>query len=155
MKKQTTTALCALLCLLTMTAAAQQNKIPVNEPDYNKPRLFSDLPQKMDLRVSELETLFSVKLGETVRTILSEQFVFEGTVVSKSDPKDASVRSVVIRSTNRGGAVFTFTKTVKSGGGVAYIGRIISRNNGDAFEIIQENGNYILRKKDFNEMISE
>jgi len=155
MKTVITAACCVLLSLTALTSFSQEKKIPINEPDYGKPRLFSDLPQKMTMDVVSLEPLFRFTVGNSVSVQLTSEFVLQGVVVSTSDINDASVKSVVVRSTNRQGAIFTFTKTTRTDGSFAYIGRMMSRNNGDAYEMALENGTYILQKKNLYDLISE
>src|SRR5215211_7182757 len=153
MKRFKTGAICVPLFLCCLFSRAQNQKTPFNEPDYNKPKLFADLPAKMNLKVSETETLFKFSVGATVSIELTDHFLFKGTIVSRAD--EASVKTVVIRSTNRPGASFTFTRTTNADKSFTYLGRIISRNNGDAFEIAQENGQYVLQKKNLYDLISE
>jgi hypothetical protein len=143
----------ALLLLCSAFVFAQDQIVQLNEPDLKKPKQFSDLPQKMDLKVSNMESLFRHKVGTVVSVNVTNEFLLEGTVVSKS--QDAQVESVVIRSTNRPGALFTYTKTVTKEQGERYVGRMVSRYSGDAFEIIKEKGQYVLIKKDYYEMINE
>src|SRR6185436_12216873 len=97
-------------------------------------------PQKMDLHITALENIFQLQVGSTVRLQVTDALLFEGTIVSKSDAQDAGVKSIVIRSSNMGGATFTFTKTGGTSGSPSYIGRIMSRNNSDAYEIAMEKG---------------
>lgn len=144
----------AFLTLCALTSSAQE-KSTFNETDYNKPKLFADLPQKMNLNVSELQELFKRSIGSSVNVQVTDNFIFQGTIVSKSDEKDASIKSIVIRSTNRQGAAFTFTRIRNSDGTFKYKGRILSFSNGDAFEIVQEKGQYFLQKKNLHEMIAE
>ena len=153
MKTLKTAAICVLLCLSFLCSRSQNQKIPINEPDRNKPQLFADLPSKMNLRISEIENLLKLSEGSPVTVMLADNFLFKGVVVSKS--VDPSVNSIVLRSTNRQGAFFTFTRTTNDEGGVNYLGRIMSKNNGDVFEITQENGEYVLQKKNLYDMISE
>jgi len=155
MKTVKSGAFCVLLSLSAYFTSAQEHKIPVNEPDYSKPKLFSDLPQKMALNVLGLEPLFKLSVGNTVSIQLTNDLLLQGVVVSTSDVHNASARSVVIRSTNRQGAVFTFTKTNRSDGSISYIGRMMSRQNSDAYEIAMENGSYVLQKKNLYDIISE
>ena len=153
MKKLKNCVSLALLLLCSAFVYAQDQIAPINEPDLKKPKLFSDLPQKMDLKVSNIESLFRYKVGASVSLQVTNEFLLEGTVVSKSH--DAQVESVVVRSTNRPGALFTYTKTVTKEYGERYVGRMVSRYSGDAFEIIKENGQYVLIKKDYYDMINE
>jgi hypothetical protein len=155
MKTVITAASCVLLSLTALTSFSQEKKIPINEPDYGKPRLFSDLPQKMSMDVVSLEPLFRLTVGNSVSVQLTNEFILQGVVVSTSDINDAALKSVVVRSTNRQGAIFTFTKTTRPDGSFAYIGRMMSRNNGDAYEMALENGTYVLQKKNLYDLISE
>lgn len=144
-----------LLTICSLFSTAQEHKIPINEPDYNKPLLFADLPQKMNFRIASMENVFQLAIGTVVSIPVSDAFTFEGTVVSKSDAQDATVKSIVIRCSNRQGATFTFTRTIISGSLPTYIGRIMSNNNGDAYEVALERGQYVLLKKNLYDLISE
>ncbi len=152
MKTFLTAAISAFIALSGFYATAQE-KAPFNPVNYSKPRIFSDVPQKINLKISEMESLFDLAVGHEVTAKFSKEFHFKGTVVSKAN--DASVISVVIRSSNSQGAVFTFTRIKAQDGGFIYRGRILSRNNGDAFELVQENGEYFLQKKNDHELIME
>jgi len=155
MKKLSVTAFGLLLLFCLNKASAQDRSIPLNEPDYNKPKLFADLPQRMNLKTAGIESLFSTALGAPVSYRVADNFLWEGTVVSRSDAADATVKSIVIRSTNRPGATFTFTRKQQSDGTFSYIGRIMSRNNGDAFEIELDGSQYVLAKKNLYDLLSE
>ena len=133
--------------------SAAQEKLPINPTNYNKAKLFEDVPQKISLRVDEMEHLFEIEVGRAVTVKFSKDFYLMGTVVSTS--QDASVRSMVMRATNRQGAVFTFSKIKDQSGSFVFRGRILSRDNGDAFEIVNENGQYSLLKKNDHEIIIE
>jgi hypothetical protein len=155
MKKLKAGAMGALLSIWYVSAGAQEQKLPLNDPDYNKPKLFADLPQKMDFNLAAMDAVFKLPVGASIHAQLTGKFLFEGVVVSRSAESDSLVRSVVISSRNRQGAVFTFTRTGNPDGTFHYLGRIVSRNNGDAFEIVQENGQYVLQKKNLYDLISE
>ena len=153
MKMLKTFALGLVLTLGGLRGTAQKSAVPLNEPDYNKAKLFADLPQRMKLKVKEMEALFSLPVGTVINTQATDQFKLQGTIVSKAE--DATVKSVVIRSTNKQGAIFTFTKVSKADGNSNYIGRMISRQHGDAFEIVKENGQYVLNKIEMHDLLSE
>jgi hypothetical protein len=147
-------AICAVVSLGFLHSQAQ-GKLPVNQPNYNKPKIFGDLPQKINLKVSDLESLFDVAVGTPVMTKLSPNFHYKGTVVSKSGDLKSSVRSVVLNSITSKGVVFTFTRIIKEDGSFVYRGRILSKESIDAYEIVNENGQYILEKKNYYEMVTE
>ena len=155
MKIMKLSTLCVLLLALHTQTKAQAQKIPINEPNNNQPKIFANLPQKLRLNLPNLEALFSLPIGNTVNIPLSDNFRFQGTVVSKSNPSDSFVHSVIIRSSDYQNTVFTFTKTSDNKGKAKYIGRIVSRNSSDAYEIAFDNGQYILQKKNYADLVSE
>jgi hypothetical protein len=150
-------AICAFFSLSYFYSNAQENLPRINEPDYNKPKVFDDLPQKMNLTISDMESLFDLSVGTPALAKLTKSFHFKGTIVSKSGNAETTVRSVVIKSTTntRQNAVLTFTKINNGNGDFTYKGRIISNASIDAYEIIKEKGQYILQKKNYYEMVRE
>jgi len=154
MKTLKLVAIGAFFSLCCFRSAAQE-KIPLNNPNYNKPKIFDDQPQKVNLKVADLESLFDLSVGSAVTAKFSKNFFLHGTVMSKSDDADVTVKSVIIKATNRKGAVFTFTRITGKDGSFTYRGRLLSRDSGDAFELVKENGEYFLEKKDYHEIIAE
>ena len=155
MKIHKTAALLACFVFCLLHATAQSTTALLRSPDYNKPKRFADLPEKQFLNVQELESLFHLAPGATVSLPVAKQFLLHGTVVSVSPPSDKNVQSVVIKSSNRAGTAFTFTRITENDGSFSYSGRMLGRETGDALEIIKEGGRYVLRKRGINEMISE
>jgi hypothetical protein len=148
------TGACLALCVLCSTIAQAQT-LPFSEPDYNKPALFADVAEKMSVSVAEMESLLNQAVGSTISTQLTTSFYIAGSVVSVASPGDHTVRSVVIRLTNRPGAGLTITRITKEDGTHQYIGRIISLKNRDAFQLVNEGGNYYLQKKHLYDLINE
>ena len=147
-------ALCVLLYACALSSAAQKT-LPVSEPDYNKPRLFADLPQKFTLNIKAFDSLLDLPEGQSINVPLSGQLRYQGIVVSKSNPADTEVKSIVIKSTNRLGATFTFTRIRNMDGSFAYKGRLLSHKHSDAYEIQLENGQYILNKNHLYDLFNE
>ena len=144
-----------LLCVCFMHASAQTEKTILNEPDRNRARLFSDLPEQMTLQLSGLMDLFDLPVGAVISTPVTESLRITGSVVSRSDASDSGVQSVVVRSTNRKGATLTFTRKRNTDGTFSYTGRILSFQHGDAYEIVSQNGSYVLQKRNMHDLISE
>jgi hypothetical protein len=136
---------------------AQDKPAPVNEPDYNKPKLFDGLPEKIRLSADDLNGLFSTALGRAATLQLSDdtRFRFEGEVVSSANQAGNSTQSLVIRSTNFNGATFTISKTTGANGTVSYRGRIISFKHGDLYELQSQNGQYMLVKRNYYDLVNE
>lgn len=158
MKNLRTTVLCAVLALsATGSFAQEKNKaVPVNEPDYNRPKLFAGLPDKIQVSAETLGSLFNTALGRSASITVSEEshFQFNGEVIS-SGIKSQNVQSVVIRSTNYNGAVFSVSKTNNADGTVSYRGRIISFKHGDFYNLENQNGQYTLVKKNYYDLVNE
>lgn len=147
--------LLVVLFFAALHSHAQRDLPHIKEQDYNKPKLFADLPQKFLVDAAMLEQTLLLPVGEGVNLPLYGAARFKGVVVSKSDPADVTVQSVVIKSTNRTGAVLTFTRTRNEEGNIIYLGRIVSLSNSDAYRMVQENGKYALVKQHLFDTLSE
>lgn len=152
MKNLSTAVLSVCITLFSLCAAAQHD-VPINEPDYNKPKLFADLPDRINFNPEGLTTLFKLQVGQTANIPLTSNFSFAGIVVSTANNDNAT--SVVIKSTNRLGARLTFTRVVNDDKTIKYIGRIISLQHGDTYEIISENNQYYFQKKGLYDLVNE
>jgi hypothetical protein len=155
MKNLRTSVVCACITLCSLSAAAQK-EIPLNQPDYNKPRLFNNLPDQVPVDLNGFNSLLTSKNGNAIDVNFSTGFRFQGQVVSTSDATDTQLSSVVVRSSNYEGAVMTITKvTDPATGTISYVGRIISMKHGDLFELQNKNGQYLFVKKNFYDLINE
>ena len=142
-------------CLVCTIKASAQETVPLNQNNDNKPRLFADLPEQAPLHVTELENLLSLNVGDKVSASIARNVSIFGTIVSKSNPADKSVQSVVIKSITRQGTTFTFTRTTDTDGSVSYLGRMLNRASGDALEITKEGNGYVLRKQMVAAIVNE
>ena len=71
-----------------------------------------------------------------------------------SSSNEAGVSSVVIRSANYPGARLIFSKAIIDGKEM-YSARIISIEHGDVYELKTENGQNVLVKRKFYDLINE
>jgi hypothetical protein len=143
-----------IFCSTCSTAQNIRNRsVSVNEPDYNKPKLFGDLPERINFDTTVLSPLLNTQVGQSISVTVTHGFSISGQVVSKADDQNST--SVVVRLTNRPGARLIFTKLIDANNSIKYIGRIISLKHGDSYEIISENGQYCLKKKGINDLITE
>lgn len=144
---------CIFSSLCSFGQGAQNKSIPINEPDNNKPKLFADLPERVDFNPNNLSNLFELQVGQSVSIPLASGVKFTGQVVSTStDPK---ATSVVILLTDRVGARLIFTKITDENNSQKYIGRIISQKHGDSYEMVLENNQYYFKKKGFYDLMTE
>jgi hypothetical protein len=145
---------CISFCgLVTVAQPPPTKKLPLNEPDYNKPKLFADLPDRIDFDPKDLLNLFELQTGQSVNVTIGSSFIFSGELVSKSNDNRSS--NVVIKSTNRPGARLVFTRVTAENNTVKYLGRIFSFKHGDCYEIVSENDHYYFKKKSIYDVISE
>ena len=144
-----------LYLLFTLGAVAQEND-HLNEPDRNKPRIFSDLPERMPIDVSLLTSTRSRAAESPIRLPLAGKVpVVQGRILSTTEKFNGALQTMIVKLDNRAGAIFTLSRITADDGSVTYRGRIVSRQAGDCYELTCENGTYILIKKDYNEMIME
>jgi hypothetical protein len=157
MKNLRTIALCVSISLYSLCTSAQTGNVPVNEPDYNKPELFRNLPSTIVLDMGNVTRLFTSIVGGPVSVAMSASspFQFEGQVVSSVSKYNNGIVSVVVRSTNYPGALLTLSKLTDAGGNISYTGRIVSRQHGDLFELKNVNNEFVLVKKGFYDLVNE
>src|SRR5215203_1736407 len=149
MKFLKTSALGVLLSVCIFQAAAQQDtkKLPVSRYDYNKPKLFKDLPDRITVPLKNFDDVFDFEVGKNVDLPFALNFRFAGTVVSKAEDAVANVKNIVIKSTNKVGATLALSRTINADNTISYSGRIMSFQHGDAYEVAYENGSYYFIKK--------
>ena len=157
MKNLRTAVLCASIALCSLGSFAQNKTIPVNEPDRNKPRLFANLPDKIPVSANELNDLFTTQVGRpaNLNPASDLQAKFEGEVISMSNQSTQGVQSILIRSTNFNGARMSFSKITHEDGTVSYTGRIISFQHGDLYELQSQQGQLVLVKRNFYDLVNE
>lgn len=148
------TGIFSMLFIFYSQAQVQGNS-PVKEPDYNKPKMFADLPDVMELKITDLELLIGLPMGGNINSVLADGFSLKGVVVSRSGDATSDVRSVVIRLVNRPGSTFCISQVKTEGGQIKFIGRVMSMNNSDAFEIALVENKYVLRKKHLYDLVNE
>jgi len=152
--KNLKTGIICLLFILACTAAEAQSDL-VREPDNNRPSLFQQLPQRLNCRLPNLQSLLQAQPGQQININIADNLNFQGVVASIANKEGGRINSVVIRSTNFKGAALTFSKVINEDGSIHYAGRIISFEHGDAYEIQFEKGQYVLIKKGFYDLVNE
>ena len=157
MKFLKTSALGVLLsvCMLQMAAQQDTKKLPVSQYDYNKPKLFKDLPDRINVPLKNFDNVFDFEVGKSVDLPFASNFQFSGTVVSKAEDVASNVKSIVIKSTNKVGATLALSRMINPDNTITYRGRIMSFKHGDAYEIANENGSYYLVKKGLYDLYEE
>jgi hypothetical protein len=157
MKNIRAAMLCIVLALSTLVSSSQESRIPLNEPDNNKPRLFSGLPDKIPVTINNIDNILSAPVGRNNQFRLSEDntLQFAGEVISTASKYNNSIQTVVIRSDVFEGARLTITKVTHPDGRIRYSGRIISFTHGDLYELENQDGQLVLVKKNYYELVNE
>lgn len=157
MKNLRTAVLCAMMALCSLAGFAQEKPVPINEPDYNKPRLFDGLPDKVPVSADEINVLLGTQAGRPASLKMSPDAarLFEGEVVSVAGRPEEGFRTVVIRSTNFNGARMTLSRITGENGSVTYTGRILSFKHGDLYELQRTDGNWAWVKRNFYDLVNE
>ena len=125
MKNLRTPVLYVCITLCSLCTIAQNQGLRGNGPDGFKPKLFQNLPEKISINPDNLNNLLNTPVGHTVSINLSDnsRFQFEGQVISVSNHEESNIQTVVIRSTNFGGARLTLSKISNPDGTISYSGR--------------------------------
>lgn len=157
MKSLRTYVLCACISIYGINASAQDVKVPINEPDYNKARLFGDLPDNIPVNINNIaSSLLNTQQGSRVNIVVSPSLTVQGTIVSTASKYDETIQSVVVRLDRYNGATFTFSRLVNTEtGAISFAGRIVSMQSGDLYELRNSGQQYSLVKKTFYELINE
>jgi hypothetical protein len=170
MKNPSTAVLCLLFVLFAFISNGQTEKIPLNEPDYNKPKIFGDLPDSIEVDAATISGLFNLAKGATIAPSFSNRsttanFQLRGEVVSKSDNTPTNglarsaghgaINSMILKLTDYNGANFTISKITNPDGTVQYKGRIINFKSGDLFVLQNVNGKLVMVKKDYYALVNE
>ncbi len=157
MKNRSFIALCVSVLLFNVPLLAQNQNVPLNEPDYNKPLLFRSFPDSIPVNIASFDRAVSFSQGEDVSVNVSDnvQFVFQGKVMSIASKYGNSIQSVVIKSNVYDGAGLTISKVTDSNGNVSFTGRIVSMKSGDLYELVKTDSGYFLVKRKFYDLINE
>lgn len=157
MKNLRTALMCLCTVIIGIAASAQNGDSPVNEPDNNKPKLFSNLPNKIILEKVVINDVLTKQPGQPadIKFSADNSIRFEGSVASSASKYNNTVNTIVLRSTNYPGATLSITRIAKEEGGFSYTGRLISLKNGDLFELKEIDGSLVLLKKNFYDLINE
>jgi len=158
MKNLRTAVICACITLCSLYSSAQDQKVIVNEPNYNKPRLFDNLPDVIPVSIDYLNGLVNSKAGVSINTALSNDVRtahFEGNVVSSVSKYEDKVQSVIIKSTNYNGATLYISRVTTEDGTIKYNGRLMSFQHGDLYVLQQKDDGFVLVKKNYYDVINE
>jgi hypothetical protein len=137
MKSYSKTLLLLLLCLTTAAAFSQNT---------NKPKVFSDFPEVVVCSATQFSNAFAAREGETVTFTFSNNLTITGKVITNVQ-KYANLQSMTIQSPAFANAIFHLSKQINADRSTAFVGRILSTEAADGYEIRQDAaGNYSFQK---------
>jgi hypothetical protein len=157
MKNQSLLVLSLLMLFASIQVQAQEPTVPLNEPNYNKPRLFNALPERLVIGSEKLQQLIATPSGESAKISYDngQPSEIDGEVISQVSKYNQTLQSVVIRFDGFDGARLTLSKITLPDGTTKYTGRIISLQHGDLYQLNQEDAGWVLVKKNFYDLINE
>jgi hypothetical protein len=117
-----------------------------------KPKQFEAYSNRINCTEAQLATLMSLPENSPVVLTLSGGFEFRG-IVQSSVQKYSNLKTAIIRSTNFPGSVFSLSFRSEQASTGEYVGRILSFQHSDVYELIQENGQYVFEKKKFDNLV--
>ena len=89
MKNLRTQALCLFALLFSICSSAQNEKDHINEPNYNKPALFSNLPEKIPVSMDKINALLGTPIGNAARLNLADNspLQFDGEMAGQTQAR--------------------------------------------------------------------
>ena len=144
MKPLSTILVVLLLCLTATVAFTQTN---------SRPKIFANYPEAVDCATSQLSNAFAAKEGDNITFSFSGNLNITGTVLSNVQKYD-NLQSMTIRSATFANAVFQLSKQTNSDNTYSYVGRIMSNEASDGYEIKNDvTGKYTLHKIDQDKIL--
>jgi len=117
--------------------------------------LFDKVPNEIEFEHKVISSVFSHNPGTAVNIKFSEQFHITGILKSNNKIYN-NLQSVLIECTNYKNLKFFISKRVNQDLSISYIGRMISKDIEDGFEVVDSKpGKSVLRKIMLKEMIVE
>ena len=136
-----------LCCLLFIAFASfAQGEPPLNQQPSEKPFLFSNLPDKFECNVQELQKLFVEPRPDYVSAKFHEVFYAKGLATRNVSPK-SNLTSINIHLDNYKGALLNLSQ-IFNDKGISYTGRIVSMNHADVLLLKEEKGQYFFVKQE-------
>lgn len=135
---------------------AQDANVPLNEPNYNKPRMFNTMPARIEITPEKMQQLIATPNGQNANIPFNTQGgAIDGDVISAVSKYNNAIQSVVIRCAAFDGARLTLSKVTLPDGSTKFTGRIISLSHGDLYQLVQEDAGWVLVKKNFYDLINK
>lgn len=139
--------------LLAAKARCFAQAVPLNEPDYNKPAVFSHLPDTIKVTASGLSRICASPAQTAVAADAGDGFPIAGQV--RSAVQLPNRQTTVIALSNYPGVVLSLSKITTLPGTVLYKGRMFSFAARDAYELQLNDGQYSWIKTSLYRIVNE
>lgn len=127
-----------LMVLLCLTSAVSFSQVAKTE-------IFSQFPETINISKSELSQSLIMPEGAAL-TLHFADLIISGKVISNVQKYD-NLQSMVIKADNFANALFHLSKVTNKDNTITYIGRILSDDAADGYEVQTDlAGNYKLKK---------
>ena len=137
MKKYSKTLLAVLLSASSIASFAQMND--------RRPQLYSSRAQSINIDKNIFGNVLDAAEGKEISVRLSDDFTFNGTVISNLKRYNNNLHTVMVRSNENATSILQIT-LIQENNNISYTGRIINSNAADGYEIKNNNGIYSLQK---------
>ncbi len=117
-----------------------------------KPAQFAAYAERINCTEAQLNALINLAENSTAVLTLSGGFEFRG-VVQSSVQKYANLKTAIIRSTNFPGATLSLSLRTDANNQAQFVGRILSFQHNDVYELQWDNGVYVFQKKKFDNLV--
>ena len=125
-----------LLCLIATESFSQ----------LKKQSIFSKFPNAIAASEIQFNNAFSAKEGETITLSFSNNFIITGIVLSNVQKYD-NLQSMTIQLPAYANAIFNLSKQTEVGRNTSFVGRILSTEAMDGYEIKKDaNDSYTFQK---------
>ena len=142
-----------LLVLLAAKDHCFAQAIPLHEPDYNKPAVFSHLPDTIKATAAGLSRICASPVQATVAVDAGDGFPVAGQV--RSAMQLPNRQTAIIALSNYPGVVLSLSKLTTAQGSVVFKGRMFSFAARDAYELQLKDDQYCWVKTSLYRIVNE
>lgn len=129
----------------TVVSTSAQENPSVSKDSGEKTSYFRQFKDKIEFRTPEMKLALQNRKGQKTRIYLAPDFTFEGEVTEKTNPH-SRLSSMIMRSSNLKGAIFTLSEIREEDGTVSYTGRIFHPESGEAYLLTRDKDKYYFVK---------
>lgn len=148
-----------LMCLSVSAVTMAQDEIKFSsghEKHDSKPQFFAHLSPKFSVKNGFVNDLLIAKLNDQLNIVVTEGFIFNGKVISKTNEGNG-LETITVESQQKKGLLLSVSRYIRPDGSADYTGVITSREISDIITMEKDaiTGNYQWIRKNISQMISD